>query len=140
VLFGRFSSVGFDLGRLSITTGGAFGQGGITFGSTICLLSEFATLDPVTQLGLLAHEITHSIQDKMLGWIRFLGRYVHDWRQSKGDPYMKPGDLKWEELKKRAIQSVDPVDSKYYLDQLADPSSPTGRPAAARPTGTRKGQ
>jgi hypothetical protein len=120
VLFSRFSGVAFDLGRLSITTGGAFGQGGITFGNTICLSREFAARDPLVQLGLLAHEITHSVQYKMLGWVPFLSRYVREWRESRGDPYMTPGDSKTDALMRLPIHSVNPVDPNFYLDQLGD--------------------
>jgi hypothetical protein len=117
MLFSRF---GFDVGRLSITTDGAFGQAGITFGKTICLSRDFGSRDPITQLGLLGHEITHSVQYQKLGWPRFLTRYLREWRESNGDPYVEPGDPRSERLLRMPIGSVDPVSTDFYLDQLGD--------------------
>lgn len=116
-LFARFD---LDIGKLTFSTGGAFGQAGLTLGNTILLFRGFSQRSFTDQLGLLAHEITHSVQYKKLGWISFLVRYRREWRSSGGNPYMKPGDPAWEALRRAPIASIDPVDSSHYLDQLCD--------------------
>ena len=115
-----FDRFGWDLGRLTFSTGRAFGQAGITFGRTILLERAFGLMDYQTQLGLLAHEIAHSLQYHLAGWGTFLTRYLGEWRKSDGDPYMKEGDSKWEALADIPIGSVDALDPRFYLDQIAD--------------------
>jgi hypothetical protein len=110
-----YARFGLDLGRLTFSTGGAFGQGGLTLGNTILLFREFGTRAYSEQLRLLAHEMTHSVQYKLLGWVSFLLRYKREWSRSNGNPYGVPQPL--EEI---PIGEVDPVDPRFYLDQLAD--------------------
>ena len=116
-LFSRFQ---LDLTRLVFSIGWAFGQDGITFGRTIFLSREFGAQSYIVQLGLLAHEITHSVQYAKVGWPAFAARYLREWYESGGHPYMRRHDPGSERLDSRAIESVDPLDPAYYLDQLAD--------------------
>jgi hypothetical protein len=116
-LFTRFR---LNLSNLTFSTGGAFGQVGITFGDTILLSTDFSYRQYKVQLGLLAHEIIHSVQYRRLGWVSFLSRYLREWRLSGGDPYMHDGEPKSDELLKRPLVEVDPTDPSYYLDQLCD--------------------
>jgi hypothetical protein len=114
-LFARFP---LDLGRLSLNMGGAFGNAAITFKSTISLATDFGTGNTATfeaQLRLLAHEITHSVQYTRVGFFPFLVRYLREWRASKGDPYGVPPALAG-----ISLREVDPIDSRFYLDQIAD--------------------
>jgi hypothetical protein len=111
-LFGRF---GLDLGALTISLGGAFGNRGLTLGRTILLTPEFARDSYPQQLALLAHEITHAVQYRILGWARLLFRYGEEWSRSSGDPYGVPTPLR-----QLPVGQVDPVDGRFYLDQLAD--------------------
>jgi hypothetical protein len=117
---GLFSRFGLDLGKLAFSIGGAFGQAGLTLGDTIFLETGFPNRSHAHQLGLLSHEITHSIQYRKLGWGAFLLRYRREWKASGGDPYMRPGDPKWELLKSLHYATIDPVDPRFYLDSLCD--------------------
>jgi hypothetical protein len=111
-LLGRF---GLDLRALTFSLGGAFGNRGLTLGRTILLTPEFARDPYPRQLSLLAHEITHAVQYKILGWTRLLIRYAEEWARSDGDPYGVPAALR-----QIPISEVDPVDGRFYLDQLGD--------------------
>jgi hypothetical protein len=67
------------------------------------------------QARLLAHEMTHAVQYGRIGVARFLVRYLDEWHRSNSNPYGVPG-----ELVAIPLASLDPVDPRFYLDQLAD--------------------
>ena len=113
-----FSSFRLDLNTLVISTGGAFGNAGITFGRTILLQKSFGTGPTARlqgQLRLLAHEMTHSVQYARIGLPRFIVRYLGEWRKSGGNPYGVPAALA-----AIPLASLDPIDGRFYLDQISD--------------------
>jgi hypothetical protein len=68
------------------------------------------------RLELVAHEATHSVQYQQLGYVGFLRRYIGEY--NTGSNYVVPG-----ELKGTSMSAVNPIDSRFTLDQLAERSA-----------------
>jgi RHS repeat-associated protein len=109
-----FNNFNFDLRQITLAFGGETTTGGnqaFTVGNSVILNREvWQRLDPVAQRGLLAHEITHSVQYRELGKARFLARYAREFPKY-GVP---PG------LAKIPIGKLSAVDPGFSLDQIAD--------------------
>lgn len=50
-----------------------------------------------------------------LGWIGFLSRYRSEWAKSNGNPCGVP-----QALRTIPLGQLDPVDGRFYLDQICD--------------------
>jgi hypothetical protein len=109
-----FDNFGYDVRATQLS----FGKGAdivdasaFAYGPAVTLNEGvWRTLDARQQLGLLAHEIAHSVQYRERGTPRFLVRYVMEGRK-----YGVPS-----QLDAIPISNLNPVDPRFALDQLAD--------------------
>lgn len=59
---------------------GAFGQAAVTVRGTVHLTRRAPSLEEPEGLCLAAHELYHVVQQREMGWLRFLARYAWRWR------------------------------------------------------------
>jgi hypothetical protein len=111
-VFGRFH---LDLASLRFALRVMRGLEGRNYGDSMYLFPGFGRLWYEEQLGLLAHEITHALQVKILGGWRCFLRFEREKRASNGDPYVAS-----DRLESISVEAVDPVSPQYYLEQIAD--------------------
>jgi hypothetical protein len=99
---------GLDLSSIEIQWGMMPERSGAyTFNDRIIInRSDWERRSPLEKLQLLAHEVTHVLQYKMLGTVEFLRRYKAEF--DSGGNYEWPG----------GPVPKDPVDPRFTLDQI----------------------
>lgn len=57
-----------------------FGQAAVTVNGAVHLTRKAGDLESVPGTALLAHELFHVVQQRQMGWWRYLARYLWRWR------------------------------------------------------------
>ena len=83
---------------------GIFGQHAVTVNGTVHLTSDAPALDVESGIVLLGHECFHVEQQRDLGWLKFLARYVWLWRpwhvrSGRDHPMEKPAYGRGDEIR-----------------------------------------
>ena len=90
---------------------GLFGQAAVTIDGTVHLTRHAPDdLDSVVGVALLGHELFHVVQQREIGWGRFLGKYVLSWRRwhvrdGRAHPLEAPAYARGEEIR-RALEGM----------------------------------
>jgi hypothetical protein len=111
-----FQHTGKDLSEIRFLPGEIAGDvPGLTLGDTVRLdvdVWNASTSD--YRLGLLAHEVTHTVQFDQIGAAEFGARYIEEYALGPGSNYDLPNTLR-----QTPITEVNMVDRAYTLDQIA---------------------
>ncbi|MEP6652282.1 MAG: RHS repeat-associated core domain-containing protein [Myxococcales bacterium] len=115
-----FNQLGYDVSRVRVSTGGAWGMDGFTLGDAVHLTTDSSHWS----LGLMAHEITHSVQFDLRPFY-MAGRYTYEAAstaisglfggQGISEMYGPTSALSGTQL-----STLDVFDTRVYLDQIAD--------------------
>jgi hypothetical protein len=113
-----FDSFGFDVSCVTVRFAPSWRVGwkndAYTLGDSITVnRNTWEGKGSVWRLGLLAHEVTHSVQYARLGYAGFLTRYGPEWFRDRN--YHVPPTLE-----AILLRLLDPVDRRFTLDQIAN--------------------
>jgi hypothetical protein len=111
-----FNNWRFDVSEVSFSFAGfTGGVGAFTVGNSVMINSyEWVLLDPLQRLQTLAHEITHSVPYRDLGYGEFAARYGHEAAKLGLARYDVPLFLYHVDL---SVLNV--TDKAFALDQIA---------------------